>query len=127
MNTNSPDSSTSPPAVLDMTVIQSLRELGGEDDPSLVFELIDIFLQDAPQRMKDISESLASGDIKRLERAAHTLKSSSANVGAMWLSTICKEMEEIARTNTTQGVASLFAESTRRLGDVEAALRGLRT
>ena len=52
-----------------MRVIESLKELGGDDDPGLVLELIGLFLQDAPQRMHDIQSSLASGDIGTLDRA----------------------------------------------------------
>lgn len=123
MDTNTEHDSS----VIDMQVIQSLRELGGDDDPGLLVELIDIFLEDAPQRLRDVSEALAADDLRRLERAAHTLKSSSANLGALGLSKLCKEMEEIVRGNTTQGVADLLAQSSRRLGEVETALRALRS
>lgn len=112
---------------LDMRVIQDLRELGGEDDPGLILELIGIFLEDAPQRMDEISRGLATGDLKLLERAAHTLKSSSANIGALGLSKICKQIEEIARTQNLAGVKPLIDASTRTLTDVERALRAIQS
>ena len=112
---------------LDMRIIQDLRELGGEDDPGLILELIGIFLEDAPQRMDEISRGLATGDLKLLERAAHTLKSSSANIGAVGLSKICKQMEESARNQSLDGVKHLFEASTRTLTDVERALRAIQS
>ncbi len=109
-----------------MRVIESLKELGGDDDPGLVLELIGLFLQDAPQRMSDIQSSLASGDIGTLERAAHTLKSSSANIGAARLSENCKSMEELARNQQVEGLPSLVRASVQSWTELESVLRELR-
>jgi len=112
--------------VLDEGVIQGLRELGGEDDPGLLVELIDIYLADAPKRMQEIEVALASNDWKLLERAAHTLKSASANIGALGLSAICKELEAKARVCDTQVCSSLFHSSAACLSRVQSALLELR-
>ena len=112
--------------VLDASVIQGLRELGGEDDPGLLLELVELYLGDAPQRMAEIERALASGDWKLLERAAHTLKSASANIGALGLSSICQELELQARTRDPQRCASLRHSSAECLARVEDALRNLR-
>ncbi|MEM7515384.1 MAG: Hpt domain-containing protein [Planctomycetota bacterium] len=85
------------PNVIDLSVIEMLRELGGDDDPGLVVELIDLFLADAPSRIEEIQTGLRTGDFELLERAAHTLKSSSANLGARELSQICLELEDMGR------------------------------
>jgi HPt (histidine-containing phosphotransfer) domain-containing protein len=113
-------------AVLDMQVIQGLRELGGDDDPGLVLELIAMFLEDAPKRMDEISTALSTGDIKLLERAAHTLKSSSANIGAARLSAHCKTMEELARNKKFEGLPSLVRASVQSWTELESVLRVLR-
>ena len=128
MPTQDPSDShpSSPGAVLDLTVIQGLRELGGEDEPNLVLELIDLYLLDAPQRIAEIRHALATGDWKLLERAAHTLKSSSANIGARGLSQLCTELEREARSHDQGVCASLFQQSARHLSCVEAALRSVR-
>jgi HPt (histidine-containing phosphotransfer) domain-containing protein len=109
--------------VLDERILKELRDLGGEDDPGLLSELIDIFLQDAPQRMSEISNGLKSGDLKIVERAAHTLKSSSANIGALGLSSICRQMEQIARERKSDGIQALVNESQQLMKDVDSALR----
>src|SRR5690349_17534232 len=113
------------PEPIDPGVIEGLRELGGAEDPGLLVELIDLYLSDAPQRMAEIERSLASGDWKLLERAAHTLKSASANIGALGLSEICKELECQARKRDPQLCASLFERSAADLVRVEGALRKL--
>ena len=108
---------------IDTAVIQGLRELGGDDEPGLLGELIDIFLEDAPERMKDITEGLAAGDIGRVERGAHTLKSSSANIGALGLSDLCKRIVESSRTNRPDRLPELCKASEKSLSEASAALR----
>lgn len=124
MNGSSQDSGGAA-SVLDMQVIEGLRELGGADDPGLLLEIIGMFLDDAPLRIREIEQGLASGDIKLLERAAHSLKSASANVGAMHLSSVCKRIEEIARHSKSDGIAELIPESNMALNDAANALRSL--
>jgi len=111
--------------VLDMRVIQDLRDLGGDDDPGLLAELVGMFLQDAPQRIREIETSLENGDIKTLERAAHTLKSSCANIGAPALSAICRQIEDLARVRVTDGIAPLLNAARGNYGRVEVALKQL--
>ena len=111
--------------IVDMQVIQGLRELGGEEDPGLVVEIIDMFLDDAPSRMREIENALKIGDITTLERAAHTLKSSSANVGAVSLSHICQKMETLAHKRLLDEIPSLVSSSRKTLGDVAAVLRSI--
>ena len=113
--------------VIDPKVIQGLRDLGGEDEPGLLAELIKIFLEDAPQRMKDITEGLAGGDLLRVERGAHTLKSSSANIGALALSDLCRRIVESARAQRPETLPELCDESARSLAEAAEALRSMRT
>jgi len=112
-------------SVLDMQVIEELRELGGEDEPGLLREIIGMFLDDAPLRIREIEQALLNGDIKLLERAAHSLKSASANVGAMQLSSVCRRIEEIARHSKSDGIAELIPESNQAWNEAADALRSL--
>ena len=115
------------PEPIDPGVIDGLRELGGAEDPGLLVELIDLYLGDAPQRMAEIQQSLASSDWKLLERAAHTLKSASANIGALGLSELCKELECQARKRDPLNCTNLYKRSVADLARVELALRKLRS
>jgi HPt (histidine-containing phosphotransfer) domain-containing protein len=117
--------STGAQDVLDMRIIEALRELGGDDDPGLLVEVIGMFLEDAPTRIREIEQGLSTGDLKLLERAAHSLKSASANVGAMQLSHVCKRIEDIARRSTSDGISELIPESNRALSDAAGALRSI--
>ncbi len=111
------------PNVLDPVVIEGLRELGGEDDPGLLMELVEMFLDDAPNRLKEMEESMATGDLETMRRAAHTLKSSAANMGSILLSQICSKMEDAARAEDASTYAEMVPGCMSAFGDFEQALR----
>jgi HPt (histidine-containing phosphotransfer) domain-containing protein len=81
---------------IDTEVLDRLAELGG-DDSGFVYELVEIFLEDTAERITNLGHAFESGDLEVLEQEAHTLKSSSANVGAMLLSRDCARLESQVR------------------------------
>jgi len=109
--------------VLDRSVIASLRELGGDDDPGLFAELVDLFLSDTPERMRQLESALEQSDPSALERAAHALKSSSANLGAMGLSALFRDIETAGREKDLDRAASLVQRSSQEFARVKDALR----
>ena len=85
-----------PPAV-DTGVLDELASsVGG--DTGFVAELIGTYLDDAPVHLAEIAAAGASGDAAALVRPAHTLKSSSATVGAMQLSVRARSLEMAGRS-----------------------------
>lgn len=111
--------------VLDSAVIDGLKELGGDDDPGLVLELVEMFLDDAPKRLEEMSQGLDSGDFQLMQRAAHTLKSSAANMGAMVLSHVAKQMEQAARGEDREGYEGMVEACREAYGASEQALKGI--
>lgn len=107
---------------LDMSVVDSLKDLGGEDDPELFSELVDAFLTDAPARLDAIDRCIASGDVEGVARAAHPLKSSAANMGAVGLAEICRRLETDAMAGKDAGLLE-YASLART--QYEAAARAL--
>jgi HPt (histidine-containing phosphotransfer) domain-containing protein len=101
-----------PPAV-DPQAITDLRALN-PDDPQFLRELIELFLQDVPQRLQDLDQALASGDATSVMRAAHTIKGSSSNFGAARLCKLAHAIEIEGKSGNLaaagNGVAELRAE-----------------
>ena len=116
-----------PRPVLDLEVVDSLRALDEDDGPSLFLELIDLFVEDAASQLRSMQSALETGDIKSLERAAHTLKSSSANIGASRMSGICFEIEKLGRAGSFDGVESLIASTGEAYAEVREVLSGMRS
>jgi HPt (histidine-containing phosphotransfer) domain-containing protein len=96
--------------ILDQSVLASLRELQEEGEPDILEEVGGLFLKHAPEKISAIDKAVADRDAKALQVAAHSLKSSSAYVGAMKLSAMSKELEMMGRSGVLEG-ATERAES----------------
>ena len=108
---------------VDAGVLDSLRALGGEDDPELFIELIQIFLDDTPQRMTQMAEALAGNDGEAIGQAAHALKSSCATLGALILADLFKKIELAGKELDVERARSLVARTEEEYARVETELR----
>ena len=111
--------------ILDLEVIEGLRELGGEEEPGLVLELIEIFLDDAPKHLDAMTRALEEQNFEVMMRSAHTLKSASANMGVMLLNQVCKNMEAAARDDDLESCGSMVRLCRTAYVNSEQALRSL--
>jgi CheY-like chemotaxis protein len=81
--------------VLDRSVLQQLqKDLGGAETLRYV---ITTFLEGTPSLLASLRDGAAQGDAVAVQRVAHTLKSSSASLGALGLSDRCEELERLGR------------------------------
>ena len=111
-----------PTSQIDMNTFNSLKESTGAD---YIGELIDAFLDDAPNLLAQMKSALTSNNAESFRRAAHSMKSNAATFGAMELSTLAKELEGLARENNLEigNKLEVMEESFRR---VESQLRALK-
>ena len=91
-------------AVIDEQALANIRAIapGG----MLLQKVLRAYLDSAPRLVEDFAANLSSGETRKLHLAVHTLKSSSANVGAMKLSALCKEMEANVRSGELESISS---------------------
>jgi HPt (histidine-containing phosphotransfer) domain-containing protein len=114
-----PSSATEP--VLDPAALENLLSvLGGEF--SYLEELIDSFLEDAPQLLNELGQFIAGGDVGGATRVAHSLKSNGADFGAITFTQLCKELETQGRAGEMDGAAGLLAQIEAEYGRMAAAL-----
>ena len=99
---------------INFDILQNLRELDDEEDPDFLGELIQIYLLDAPQHLAAMKEAIFLGDADSLKLASHTLKSSSANLGAVSFSEVCRELEYMGRIAVESGGEHVFDASVAR-------------
>jgi signal transduction histidine kinase/CheY-like chemotaxis protein len=88
--------------LLERSLLEQIRELQMDDEPDLVSEVIRTYLQDTEQIMENLLAVDLTTDKNLVKRSAHTLKSSSANVGAMRLSVIARRLEEQCEGNSPE-------------------------
>lgn len=79
-------------AVIDAQVFAALVDSAGAD---FMPELIDSFLEDAPQGLAALRAALAAGDAVAFHRAAHSLKSNGATFGARAFADAARELEQL--------------------------------
>ena len=111
--------------VLDMSVVEELLAIADDGDPELILDLIQMFLDDGPTKVRAVVEGVQTGDFDRAERAAHSLKGSSGNLGARVLSDICEKLQVATRQPRLQDAQQLVPSLQSNYGAAEAALRKL--
>jgi HPt (histidine-containing phosphotransfer) domain-containing protein len=113
--------------VLDMSFVEELLSLTADRDPELLLDLIEMFLGDAPGKVRAVREGIAKGDFDLVEGAAHSLKGSSGNLGAHRLQATCELLQQACRTNDTRRVEGLVATAEEDLQAAMEALQGLQS
>ena len=81
-------------SVIDRTTFEELKQMSGED---FINELIDAFLDDAPNMIHQMQSALAAKDVESFRRNAHSLKSNANTFGATELAGLAKELELMAQ------------------------------
>lgn len=98
----------SEPLVIDPQAIENLRALNPGDNDEFLREIAGIFLEDTPLRIAELEQSLAAGDSPKFTRAAHSIKGSSSNLGAMALRRIAEQMEHESRSKGLADAGTLL-------------------
>jgi PAS domain S-box-containing protein len=109
---------------LDAAALGSLRDLGGDD---FLREVIDAFLADAPDLIATLRRSLADQSTGELRRAAHTLKSNGATLGAAEFAELCRTLEQRAKDGELDGASELVDRIEQEYGPLQEALTALRS
>ena len=92
-------------------------------DMDFLQELIHTFIEDAPALLCRMNDGLVGNDAAEVRMAAHSLKSNSAEFGAMELSSLCKEIEQLARDNRLPEIDDEIVDQARQqYGRVKEAL-----
>lgn len=110
---------------LDPNAIEALRALN-LDDGAFFFDLIQIYLDDAPKRIAEIEHALAEGDAPQLALAAHSLKGSSANFGAHRLCVLSERLEHLGRQGALGEVPTHLPALKEEFARVTEALKAFR-
>ncbi|MEZ4719269.1 MAG: Hpt domain-containing protein [Caldilineaceae bacterium] len=119
-----PSAASSP--VLEPAALARLTNLVG-GDPTILGELIDSFLTDAPALLTEMQQAVDAQDAATLHRAAHTLKSNAADFGAQTLSELCRELEALGKTAALTDAAALVNAATAAYAPVADALTTLQS
>ncbi len=100
--------------ILDLSLIEQLRDLGRRRDKDILGKAIRIFFEGTPPHLEGIRRATAAGAVGELRDRAHSLKGNSGMVGAVRLQRLCGELEEIARAGGESSAAVAAVEEEYR-------------
>ncbi len=104
---------------VDRAALEKLRTLGGV---ALLTQMIDLFLENTPKRIAAAQGGEKSGNWYEVERAAHSLKSSAANLGLTDLQSLAREIEDLAERRQSEKVIPLLHELESRFPAIKLRL-----
>jgi two-component system sensor histidine kinase/response regulator len=110
-----------PPAI-DPEAFAALMELVEGEDAAFVLNLIESFLQDTRDHLTTLEQAIANDDATALEHAAHTLKSTSAAVGALGMAAQCNALQQLGQEGTTRQATPVLAHLRQEFDRVRHAL-----
>ncbi|RZT11417.1 Signal transduction histidine kinase [Duganella sp. CF402] len=105
--------------------LDNIRALSATNGDALLERVVHAFLHDTPAQLQALQRAIAAGDAEQVRKAAHSLKSSAANVGAEALAARSKELEQLGRNHTTAGAAPLLADMEHSFQAARQALGAL--
>ena len=112
--------------VLDAAPLQRMHQLGRQIGRHLADEIVQTWLRQSAETMTVLQTAVRDGDPAALRAAAHTLKGSSATVGAAALAAVCSDLEDHAAWREcealVQGAARLLTPTNDALRQLLRAL-----
>jgi two-component system, sensor histidine kinase and response regulator len=108
--------------VLDPAVLESFRHLQREGSPSLVNELIELYLNDTQLRLAELRLAVYVRDLPSLRRTIHSLKGGSGNLGVWRMSALCSDFEATLHDGELTGAGSVLEQLESEFERVRRAL-----
>jgi HPt (histidine-containing phosphotransfer) domain-containing protein len=95
---------------VDHSIINQLRSMSGAEGDVVISELATLFLQEAAMQLTTIATALDAQDFRKMQKAAHSLKSSSGNVGAQRFSLLCHQIEQANNPSELEAARAIARE-----------------
>ena len=112
---------------LDASTLAGLRELDPQGRNGLLERVVKAFQDSLSRLAPQLRSAMAAGEVKGIRHVAHTLKSSSASIGALRLSALCAELEAAVRSEAPEGLQARVDGVCAEIEHVKPALQTLIT
>ncbi len=117
---SSPSPDLEPP--VDQELLDEIRGLDPPEGNDALAALVNLFLDDSSKQLETLREAAAAADLSMASRVAHSLKGSSANIGAAVMARLCHEVEQTASGGDLPTVAALVPAVEEEFARVHSAL-----
>ncbi|WP_343028574.1 response regulator [Massilia sp. MP_M2] len=107
---------------INRAALDNIRALSRNNGDALVSKVIAAYVGDTPRQLHALRQALSEGDADSVRRVAHGLKSASANIGAVHLSGLCRELEQLGRSGNVDSGAPLLSDLEHEFRTVRLSL-----
>jgi HPt (histidine-containing phosphotransfer) domain-containing protein len=121
-----PDQACDSEFLLDTAAIERIRDMEVAGQPSILEEVVSLYLELAPELMESARRGLVENTPRSVFSAAHQLKSMSAQLGALQVAETALLVEQRGRQGEISGLQPLLDELDRRVSLSCKALIALR-
>lgn len=119
------DSDAGATGALDPGAFRAIQSLAPSDPEGLIRQVIEAYLRAAEREWKRLEQGAADGDSVVLASAAHSLKSSSHNVGAVVVGRLSAELEHHARSGRLEDALAVLPTLRDEWGNARKALQDM--
>lgn len=91
-----------------------------QDDKELILELLDIYQEDFVTKRQALGAAIEAKDLVKVKETAHSMKGASGNISAKPLHAVCLELETLAKSGTTDGMAALLPKIDDMFAQIQA-------
>ncbi|MFI3137814.1 MAG: Hpt domain-containing protein [Methylococcaceae bacterium] len=109
-------------SIIDDTVLEVIRNLDPNGGNEILQPIIKLYLKSAGTLLHSLEQACALGDLDAIRLAAHTLKSSSSQMGAHGLADLCREVENEARNHRYDASGKTLLIVMQEFANTKAAL-----
>ncbi|MDQ2921828.1 MAG: response regulator, partial [Acidobacteriota bacterium] len=110
---------------IDLAVLEGFRDLQQEGDPDFINALSELYIKDTKARLTELLHALKQQDMQALQRAAHSLKGSSGNLGIGRMAELCSELEVKLHHEELNGARGILAQLEEEFERVQQTLAGV--
>jgi two-component system sensor histidine kinase/response regulator len=93
---------------IDQAALNNIRQLQRPGKPDLLEKIVLLYMKDSPGLLNALRDAIHQDDAEQVRMHAHRLKSGSANLGALRLAELCKQLEDMGRNNELQQTLTLL-------------------
>ncbi len=111
-------------AAVDSKTLDDLRKMQGQHSSDLLQRAIGIYLERLPEQIEVLEEAVREADADEIRGVAHSLKSSSATLGATRLASLCADLETMGREGRVDAAPAVLSDLLEEAEQVKAALIG---
>ena len=104
---------------LDHKMLAHLKSVIGDN----LAPILKTYLEITPALVKELETAIKQANAPDIKRHAHTLKGSSANIGALDLPNLCLEMETFARNSDIKKAEAMYPRVKQAYNELETAIK----